>query len=367
MHGVDIILILILLFTVLRFIVVLSNAFCFRKLVVSDILPDKSLAVLIPARNEEENIAHILYDLSQQSLERFEVIVYDDLSEDKTVDVVFEAQKMNPNVILINGKELPKGWGGKNHACYQLALHTNADIIVFLDADVRIKKNFLHKVASHSIKNDLDLLSIFPVQITYTPGEKIVVPLFNWILLTLLPLSLVKNSSWSSFSAANGQCMVFNGDNYRRNQWHKSVKNEIVEDIGIMKAMKKNKCKVETLIGQNEISCRMYHTFIESFKGVARSAPAFFSNNLAWAVFYLTMVLIAPFLLVFINIWYLVYFALFVVFLRIVVALLSKANVIQMLLLHVPQMVILPFIVMKGFYMRFRKKYQWKNRELNLK
>lgn len=366
MHRLDIILILVLIFATLRFIVLLSNVFSFRKLAVSDILPDKSIAVLIPARNEEGNIAHILNDLTQQSLDKFEVIVYNDLSEDNTVDVIKNVQKKNNSIRLLHGEDLPKGWGGKTHACHQLAQHTNADILVFLDADVRIKKDFLHKVVTHSIINRLELLSIFPVQITSTLGEKIVVPLFNWILLTLLPLSLVRKSSWSSFSAANGQCMVFDGNNYRKNQWHKAVRNEVVEDIGIMKAMKRKKCKVETLIGQKEVSCRMYHTFEESFNGVARSAPAFFSNNLGWAVFYLAVVLIAPIFLCFVNIWFLSFYALYVIFVRIIVALLSKAKAIQMLFLHLPQMFILPFIVMKGFGMRFRKKYQWKNREFNL-
>jgi glycosyltransferase involved in cell wall biosynthesis len=366
MQELDFILILVMIFAAIRFIVLLSNVFNFRKLAASDIFPDKSLAVLIPARNEEENIAHILDDLSHQSLDNFEVIVYNDLSEDNTVEVVQDAQKKNASIRLLEGIELPKGWSGKSHACHQLAQHTNADLLVFLDADVRIEKDFLQKVASHSQKNELDLLSIFPVQITSTLGEKIVVPLFNWILLTLLPLGLVRKSTWSSFSAANGQCMVFDGNNYRKNQWHKVVKHIIVEDIGIMKAMKKKKCKVETLIGQKEVSCRMYHTFAESFNGVARSAPAFFSNNLIWAVFYLTVVLIGPIFLIFINIWYFVFYALLVVFIRIFVAFLGKVNALQMVALHLPQMVILPFLVLKGFGMRFRKKYQWKNREFNI-
>ena len=131
-----------------------------------------------------------------------------------------------------------------------MAKQTNSDLLLFLDADVRVSKDFIQKIMSHSIKNELDLLSIFPVQLTKSWGEKMVVPLFNWILLTLLPLNLVRKSSWVSFSAANGQCMLFDGDNYRKNQWHQLVKEEVVEDIAIMRAMKKRKCQVETLVGQ---------------------------------------------------------------------------------------------------------------------
>ncbi|PLX22818.1 MAG: hypothetical protein C0599_05600 [Salinivirgaceae bacterium] len=365
MHVVIVIVIFVLVFAGLRFLVVLSNVFLFRNLASGEDRGDKSVAVLIPARNEEDNIGNILHDLSQQTIAGFEVLVYDDLSDDNTVKVINDNKIENTKVQLINGEELPKGWGGKNHACYQLAQHTNADILVFLDADVRIKADFLHKITYHLTINKLDLLSIFPIQITSTIGEKIVVPLFNWILLTLLPLRLVWKSSWSSFSAANGQCMVFNGETYRKNQWHKLIRAEVVEDISIMKEMKKRNCNVETLIGQKEISCRMYHTFKESFNGLARSAPAFFANNILWAISFLGLVLIAPISLAYINVWYLVWFGLFVILVRIIVAILGKANILYMILLHIPQMVVLLFIVLKGFNMRLKNRYQWKNREIN--
>lgn len=355
-------------FGALRLVVVFVNLISYRRLTMDATIKSASIAVLIPARNEESNIANILNDLNHQTYSDFDIFVYDDLSEDGTASVVTNLHKENSRVRLVRGSELPSGWGGKTHACYKLANQTNADLLLFLDADVRVSEDFIQKIISYSITNKLNLLSIFPVQLTESFGEKMVVPLFNWILLTLLPLNLVRKSSWSIFSAANGQCMLFDGDIYRKAQWHRLVREEVVEDIAIMRAMKKQNYKVESLIGQQEIKCRMYHSFSESFNGVARSAPAFFSNHILWAVFFLLVVLIAPIVSIFVvNIWYLAIYMAFVIVLRVLVELMSKSNVVQMILWHIPQMLVLPFVVIKGFSMRFQKRYNWKNRELNLK
>jgi glycosyltransferase involved in cell wall biosynthesis len=367
MHWLNYIVIIVAVFGGLRLFVALINLISFKRLAEKGESIEVSLAVLIPARNEEANIANILNDLLKQTYSDFEILVYDDLSEDATVAAVSNLQKENSNIKLINGAQLPNNWGGKSHACYQLAKQTDADLILFLDADVRVSKDFIQKIISHSVAYRLDLLSIFPVQLTKSCGEKAVVPLFNWILLTLLPLNLVRKSSWSSFSAANGQCMLFDGDNYRKNQWHKSVKAEVVEDIAIMREMKKHRYNVETLIGQNEISCRMYHSFYESFVGLARSAPAFFANHLGWTTFFLIAVLIGPIVSFYvIGFWYLIVFAAFVIILRLIVSIISKSSIFQMFIWHIPQMVVLPVIVINGFVMRYRKRYKWKNRELNL-
>src|SRR5687768_7762142 len=52
------------------------------------------ISVLIPVRNEESNIESILGALIRQNFDRFEIILIDDHSEDRTVEIVkkFEAR-----------------------------------------------------------------------------------------------------------------------------------------------------------------------------------------------------------------------------------------------------------------------------------
>ncbi|ALO14757.1 4,4'-diaponeurosporenoate glycosyltransferase [Salinivirga cyanobacteriivorans] len=354
-------------FAVIRLLVSLLNLIFKRELTNMRVEGEPLVDILIPARNEAYNLPSILKDLEQQSYRGFRITVYDDNSSDGTGAYLDKVKKNNPALSVIKGIDVPDGWSGKNHACYQLAKNVKSSIIIYLDADVRVSRDFVQKVVAHFHENELHLLSFFPVQVTKTFGERLIVPLINWILLSLLPLNLVRASSRPALSAANGQCMVFDADNYRHHQWHKQVRIDPVEDIAIMRKMKEAGFKVETLPGHNEISCRMYHSFSESLNGVARSAPAFFGNNWLLATFFVVLIVPGP-LLVFLSgdLFLIYFFILTVLLMRVLVSIVSKQAVLLNVILHVPQMLMLPVVVFKGLYNRFRRRYHWKGRAFKL-
>src|SRR4030042_1167040 len=79
------------------------------------------VSVLIPARNEAENIRRCLTSLSKQDYPNIEIIVLDDNSTDWTSEVVKEFAVKDCRISLVNGAPLKKGWLGKCFACQQLA------------------------------------------------------------------------------------------------------------------------------------------------------------------------------------------------------------------------------------------------------
>ncbi|HAC22212.1 MAG TPA: glycosyl transferase, partial [Porphyromonadaceae bacterium] len=195
---------------------------------------NKSVAVLIPVRNEEEHIKDLLDDLFAQSRLPEEIIIYNDGSVDNTKLIVESYIENYPHIIrMIEGGELPKGWLGKAHACYHLGNAANADYLLFLDADVRLHACAVASILDQMVKYKWTLLSAFPKQIMKTWGEKIVVPIMNIVLLSLLPLPLIRIKRFSSLSAANGQMMCFDRSVYIANQFHVLVKQEKAEDIAI--------------------------------------------------------------------------------------------------------------------------------------
>jgi len=68
------------------------------------------VSVLIPARNEEKNIATILNDLQNQNYHNIEVIVFNDQSTDRTVEIITEFTKKDARIKLVNSNGLPEGW-----------------------------------------------------------------------------------------------------------------------------------------------------------------------------------------------------------------------------------------------------------------
>ena len=74
----------------------------------------EGLSIIIPARNEEENLPTLLRSLAAQSVRPGEIIVVDDASTDHTAEV---ARQNGARVV--NSLPLPEGWRGKTWACHQ--------------------------------------------------------------------------------------------------------------------------------------------------------------------------------------------------------------------------------------------------------
>jgi cellulose synthase/poly-beta-1,6-N-acetylglucosamine synthase-like glycosyltransferase len=141
------------------------------------------VSVLIPARNEEKNIAKLLNDLLDHDYKNIEILVFNDQSTDKTAEIVTGFSQKDSRVKLINSDGLPEGWLGKNHACHSLSKLAKGKYLLFLDSDVRIGNGIIRQTCTFSDKHKLGLLSIFPRQIMVSAGEKAAVPLMHFILL----------------------------------------------------------------------------------------------------------------------------------------------------------------------------------------
>jgi glycosyltransferase involved in cell wall biosynthesis len=253
------------------------------------------VSILIPARNEEDNIGWLLDDLSLLDYRNYEILVYDDDSTDQTA-VILQGRCLKDNRIrYIQGIGLLPGWLGKNHACHQLARHARGDYLLFLDADVRVIPGLLTDSLAFMEKHDLDLLSLFPVQKMKTRGEWLTVPLMNRILLGNLPLMLIRLSRLPYLAAANGQFMLFKADTYKRNLFHEKVNVERVEDIRIMQLLKSLNYRGQTLLSSGQISCRMYSGYADALAGFAKNVHAFFGNKWLILFIYITLTTLGPF------------------------------------------------------------------------
>ncbi|MCD7930566.1 MAG: glycosyltransferase family 2 protein [Tannerellaceae bacterium] len=237
------------------------------------------LSILIPARNEENTLPYLLEDILSLPGTPREVLIYDDLSTDNTASIVLSFSRRNPAIRLIQGRGLPSGWLGKNNACHQLAREATGKYFLFLDADVRIAPDFSLRAIRYMQRQRIALLSLFPRQLITHRGTWLTVPLMNWILLTLLPVPLVQKLPQPSLAAANGQCMLFTVDSYRKLLPHQVMKEDPVEDISIMRFYKSNGLPVSLLLGSDDISCRMYAGLADSVNGFSKNIFRFFGNS----------------------------------------------------------------------------------------
>ncbi len=238
----------------------------------------ESVSILIPARNEGKHIGNLLRVLSKMQIEKAEIWVFDDQSDDDTAQVVTTFAQHNSSIRLLQGSSLPEGWLGKNHACYQLAQEAKGDYLLFLDADVLLYGNIIADTVSYVKNNRLGLLSLFPKQQLLTWSERCTVPIMHYILLTLLPLVYVRYSPFTPHAAANGQFMLFEAEQYRKLQPHRIFCQSAVEDVAIARYYKRQKARVACIAGPRRVQCRMYGSYREALNGFSKNIFAFFGN-----------------------------------------------------------------------------------------
>jgi hypothetical protein len=260
---------------------------------------------------------------------------------------------------------LPQGWLGKNHACHNLSQQATGRYLLFLDADVTVSPCFVQNAVAYMQKKRLSLLTLFPRQHTVTFGEQIVVPNMKLILLTFLPLWLVAWSRRPSLSAANGQMMMFRANDYKMYNWHMTHKLATAEDIVISRQIKRHRLRMATLLGKNDIECRMYDNYTSAIHGFSKNVTAYFGGSVSAMLFYAVIVSITPFWLFFMSTFQNLglYFST-VLLLRIVIASISEQKIAKSVLLSPLQHAAFLHIVWRALGWKTGKPLRWKGREI---
>lgn len=241
------------------------------------------VSILIPARNEEKNLPHLLQSIdAEREMGRLdlEVLVLDDHSEDQTRDAVIASPGYGFYVELLEGKPLPAGWTGKNWACHQLAEKARGRILCFVDADVSYSGEAIAKTLSFFQDEALSLVSVFPKQTTRTLSEKMLIPMMDFLLQSFLPLPFVTFFKSPLLSAANGQWLAFRSEAYRSIGGHASVRGEVLEDMRLAQRAKRLGKKMITALGGETPMCRMYGGFSEIWSGFSKNAFALLGGHI---------------------------------------------------------------------------------------
>jgi glycosyltransferase involved in cell wall biosynthesis len=352
-------------FIILRFAVTIFNFISDPKLRRVNKSYTDLVSILVPARNEEENILTLLTSIYQQDYRDYEVIILDDDSSDQTYAICAEFAAKHSNFRVIKGKELSGQWLGKNYACHQLARQAKGEFLLFLDADEQVFDGLINSAVHRMHFRSLALLSLFTNQKMMTVGERLTVPLMHYILLNLLPLRLVYLSKNASVAAASGQFMLFNAEVYRRYEWHKSAMDKIVEDVEIMKQVKMAGFNGESLLANGMISCRMYTSYGEAINGFGKNFLAAFNYNVFSFLIFLTLLIGGPMMVIItLNLQLIAMMIGLIMLTRIMISLESGQNAFINVILHPLQMFSLVLIAFSAIQKYLTKTTEWKGRKI---
>ena len=228
---------------------------------------------------------------------------------------------------LLHGKELPPGWVGKNWACHQLSLAADprSTHLLFTDADTIHRPASVLSAFTHAEQERIDLLSLWPDQITMTWSEKLIIPLLYLLAMVFQPYAYLlwlqdrpervrqqglTPRQLSNLGAANGQFLLFRRNVYDAIGGHEALKDHLVEDVAFgrrMAARTGEGMRLRNVDGGELLRCRMYSNLGEVWEGFSKNIRPVFEGSLTTFLCVgalLTILFLVPFLLLTFALWY---------------------------------------------------------------
>jgi glycosyltransferase involved in cell wall biosynthesis len=260
------------------------------------------VSIIVPARNEESNIAACLESLAAQTGISFEIIVVDDDSTDRTAEIArslatcvrdnhdregtasdlpqsphFDGGASSAAVRVISAGPLPANWTGKNNAMSAGAKAANpkAKWLLFTDADTVHTPSSLARAVAEADQHGAALLSYSPAQEVHGFWEKAVMPVIFAELATTYPPQAV-NDPASPIAAANGQYLMISPEAYDAIGGHTTISADLLEDVALARLVKRSGRKIFFRYAPDAVRTRMYRSFAQLREGWTKNLALLF-------------------------------------------------------------------------------------------
>ena len=257
-----------------------------------------SVGVVVPMRNEAENVEGIVATLSAQD-GPFHFYLLDDNSEDKTLELLQRFTEGDSRFTVIKGAPLADGWIGKTWALQQLYEASSEDVLVSIDADVRLTNDAINKAVTSLRGARLDFLSPYPRQIAHSFGERLIQPLLQWSWLTTVPLRYAEGARQKSMAVANGQFFVVRRSALDSIGGYQSVKHAVIDDVFLARQLIAHGSSGTVIDGSDIAETRMYASWSEIEAGYGKSLNKAFGSifGAIFVIVFLFVTSIAPLVL----------------------------------------------------------------------
>jgi len=228
-----------------------------------------SLSIIVPARNEAQNLRRLLPSLERQDYPgEMEIIIVDDHSTDGTLEVVERRQhdleaKSNADCGMkcVPATSLPEGWLGKPNASHTGACSAHGEWLLFTDADTEHEPFSAFSAVAFAQAHKLDGLSLFPQQ--ETRG------LLDGAVLMVAFTGLFAGLNRST-TMLNGQYILVRREVYEASGGFAAVRAEMMEDLAYGHLLAKQGYQVPIMRGESLVSVHMYNNWRQMWHGVNR-------------------------------------------------------------------------------------------------
>ncbi len=333
------------------------------------------LSVIVPARDEEANLALCLRSLVSQSEpgwvlgEHWELIVVDDGSTDRTAEV---ARGFAGVRLLSAQTPPPKGWTGKTKACRTGAEAARGQWFLFTDADTVHDAGSASRAVVEAERYSVGVLSYSPRQTARGLLERAVLPLVFSEIATAYPPAQV-NDPARRIGFATGQFLLVRADAYRQLGGHAAFAASLVAERDLAFRAKRDKLGLRFRYAPEAVKARADTSFGTLWVGWTRNLAVLIDNApalslwrlldfaLVWSLPLLALFYPTPFVWIRIAFWLLWARTLLRVYRRAARSKFAAGDVWWSLVLGLPLFAALAYA--SWYRVKVLKRLSWKGRE----
>ena len=241
------------------------------------------ISVIIPARNEEEDIESSIRSVLEQEHINIEVVVVNDQSSDRTGEIIDCIAAENPHVKIIQNPPLKRGWLGKCNAMQVGAAVATGDYFLFTDADVIHDSHCFFTVAEAMDRNGYDFISLFPRFENRSFWENVNLPIYLFGIAKLLA-AVGPEDPESSTALASGALMIIKKEVFNEIGGFERVKKEMLDDIGLARLLKRKGYAVGYRLAPDCLKVRLFKNNLDAFWGTTKNILTAVEGHLWLAV-----------------------------------------------------------------------------------
>ncbi len=214
------------------------------------------VSIIVPARNEHEDVEDALTRLLSLDYDNYEIIAVNDRSTDATgaiMDRVASSPTARGRLKVLHIMELPQGWLGKTHAMWSAAQHATGEWLLFTDADVMFRPDALRRAVSYAEAEPADHVVLFPKMVMKHPGERMMIAFFQTLFVFGHRPWKVSDPKASDHIGVGAFNMVRRGA-YEKVGTYERLRLEILDDMKLGKVIKQAGFAQRNVFGDDLIS-----------------------------------------------------------------------------------------------------------------
>ena len=233
------------------------------------------VSVIVPARNEEDNIGKCLLSILTQEYSNFEVVAIDDNSEDRTLKImkdICSKQGFSKKLKVVSLSAKPDGWTGKTWASQQGYMSSHGNILLFTDADSLFESKYTIELTVRQMLSDkLDALTGVPYLPLIDFWSKVVMPVWNLYSEVFDRGIADVNDPHSKVAFVMGSFFMIKREVFEAIGTYRSVREEIQEDRALGNLLKTGQYRMKMFKVDSLVSALWSRDISSLWHGIRRS------------------------------------------------------------------------------------------------